>query len=137
MPKRNIYDLMSSSSTSDLAKFVVSIRDLYLNRSNRFIDTNYAIFLVAPQVVEAELFSSHEFLLLDSDHQETPDLKEKIVLRQVEKFNFHVTFEKLKEHIDYLMCQFDSEVLRVNCQNLNPIIRGFNSFSLNLYQIIV
>lgn len=138
MPKRVIYDLMSSSSSSDLTKLVLSIRDLYLNRANRFIDTNYAVFLVAPQVTETEFFSSHEFLLLDSDHQDTSSGREdKIVLRQLEKFNFHATFEQLKEHIDYLKCEFESEVLRVNCQNLNPIIRGLNSFSLNLYQIIV
>lgn len=143
MPKRSIYDLMSSSRPTDLSKLVYSIRDLYVNPANRFVDTNYAIFLVAPQVAESELRSSSEFVLLDDDDDQTTSSshaasssKDSIVLRRVEKFYFHVTFEHLQDHIDYLLCDKDMGLNRYG-DGESVLIRAIDSFSLNLYQIVV
>ena len=133
------------------------------NQSN--VMKNYAIFLVAPAIDDYELNKDERcspeeeaYAVVDGQKKNNynSNLKsnEKMSYQLLTKFKFHVTFEHLKEHFDLVKCKFkrsgglsvknmtaqEKENYSCNlekCKSSLFLIRLLNSFSLNLYQILL
>ncbi|CAF0717835.1 unnamed protein product [Brachionus calyciflorus] len=148
-PIRVIYDLMSSSDKNQLESLISDIRDTY--KKGDSVSKNYAIFLVAPAVQEYELTTDHECFLTSDKKDKDEMKKDQINYLVLTKFRFHITFEHLSEHLDYLKCKFpqakmnlkdkkskENFVCHLNkCKQMNFLERIADSFSLNLYQVIL
>ena len=148
-PVREIYDLMSSSNKTGLEDMIKEIRDYY--KKEKSVTKSYAIFVVAPSVVDYELTSDDTCNLTNDENGKIAEHKNKSLIgyHLISKFRFHITFEHLAEHVDYLKCKFkdlssvglnykENLVCHLNkCKKMSLIERLFNSFSLNLYQIIL
>lgn len=160
MPERKVYDLMSSASLADLEQLIHSIKLLYVNPNTGVVSKNFAIFLVAPEVVDFDLNKSQMCYLLNDDElkgdkkdEYEKKMSDKLVYQLMTTFRFHVTFEHLEEHLNYINCQFklkknandtDIDYEKRNlvcylnkCKKTNFLNRIINSFSLNFYQIII
>jgi hypothetical protein len=148
VPTRRIYDLMSANQ-SQLERLVHEIKAPYTTADTK-IKKNFAIFLVTPSVLDFDLKKG----LIDEKCPTTGIHTNKTNIPKVDyqlatSFRFHITFEHLQEHIDLLQCKFkqpDTKNLLEKenfacylnrCKKYNFLQRIINSFSLNLYQIII
>ena len=146
-PVRKIYDLMSSGTSQQLDDLISNISNTYKKKNNTRITRNYALFLVSPSLLDIELKRT-----TFNDNCLTQESNSKIFYQLQATFKFHATFEHLKQHLDVLKCNFDAYFSRddlneeekrqltcyVNkCRSLNVFQRVLNSFSLNLYQVIL
>jgi phosphatidylinositol glycan class Z len=150
VPTRHIYDLMSANQTQ-LEQLVRQIKEPYTTASTK-VKKNFAIFLVAPSVLDFDLkknlinencpINAQKGIAANTSNAQMVDYQ------LATSFRFHITFEHLQDHIDLLQCKFKqiSENLlqkgNLNCyanrcKKYNLLQRITNSFSLNLYQIIV
>lgn len=146
-PIRKIYDLMSSGTSKQLNDLIFHISNAYRKKNNTRISRNYAIFLVSPSLLDIELKRTtfNDNCLPHGSSNET-------YFQLQASFKFHITFEHLKQHLDVVKCNFDSfwpatdpneeekrkRMCYLNkCISLNFFQRIFNSFSLNLYQVIL
>ena len=152
-PERKIYDLMSSSNLEQLNKLIYEISNEYKKQNSTRITKNYAIFLIAPSLLDVELkrttFNDDCF----TKEKASNKADNQIYFQLQTSFKPHVTFEHLQEHINILNCNFDSyfALLRKTddeekqkltcylkkCKSLHFFQRFFNSFSLNLYQVVL
>lgn len=140
---------MSSSTESDLESLINSIRRAYTNVESGFVRTNYAIFVVAPEVLDFDLNKHHMCYILDSSTEYDTAYANKSIYQLLAQFRFHITFEHLNEHLAYLSCKFnirDGTDKHVNenlncfinkCKKSSLIYKILNSFSLNFYQVII
>lgn len=143
-PKREIYDLMSSSTMNDLDKLVRNIDSMYKVNSSLEITNNLAIFLVAPAIVDKDLLKPNDDCY-ESENKNKNEKSPMIYYQLFTKFKFHVSFDHLQDHIDLFNCNFKQDNLSINtyrclirrCKSMSAIDRFFHSFSLNLYQIIL
>lgn len=134
LPVRKIYDLMSSSNGTQLEELILEIKNSYTNKNSQL--KNYAIFLVAPSVVENDFLKSED---CSSQKKKKKTQDGEIGYHLISGFKFHITFEHLKDHLDYLKCDFGDRLLCLekNCKKMSLAKRILNSFSINLYQIIL
>lgn len=127
---------------------IKDIRDSY--KKNKSVTKSYAIFVIAPSVMDYDLTSEEPCNLTNDKNDENTSQKgEYIGYHLITKFRFHITFEHLAEHIDYLKCKFrelgsiglrskENLICHLNkCKKMNFVERLLNSFALNLYQIIL
>lgn len=132
-PIREIHDLMSSSTKKSLEQLIIKLKSENLK--------NLGIFLVAPSILKKEL--------LINDHDNIRNTNESILsYNLIHDFKFHISFEHLLDHFNYLRCKFEENValskesrvkfsIFINkCRNMGFIDRFMNSFSLSLFQIV-
>ena len=146
-PVRKIYDLMSSGTSKQLDTHISQISNGYKQKNGTRISRNYAIFLVSPSLLDVELKRT-----TFNDNCLTHDSTNKTYYQLQASFKFHITFEHLKQHLDVFNCNLDAYLSKANlnddekrklncylnkCKSLNFFQRVFNSFSLNLYQVIL
>ena len=132
-PIREIHDLMSSSTKKTLEQLITKLKS-----ENQI---NLGIFVVAPSILKKELF-------INDNENIRKTNKSLLSYNLVHDFRFHVSFEHLLYHFNYLRCKFEDNVtlskesrvklsIYINkCRKMGIIDRFMNSFSLSLFQII-
>lgn len=141
MPERKIYDLMSSGNRASLEELINSIKSRYVDSKTGFISKNFAIFLVAPEVLDLDLNGNRT---CGDDVNSNDKINSGLVFEVVTKFRFHVSFEHLEDHFNYINCQLErgfgdkyAKCYLDECEKKNLFQRVFDSFSLNFYQVLI
>lgn len=141
-PARQIYELMSSANSTHLNELILSIKSNYSRHSNSKIKKNFAIFLVAPSVLDQQLNKEHDETDECSLIQTQPTSSIAFLLHT--QFKLHFSFEHLDKQIKAMKCLYESNetiqsatCLAKKCRQTNWVIRFLNSFSLNFYQVIL
>ena len=138
-PGRQIYELMSSASSTDLNELILKIKSNYSRDSNSKIKNNFAIFLVTPSVLDQQLNKEHD----EADECSIQSTSSIAFLLHTQ-FKFHFSFEHLDKQIRSMRCLFElnetiqsAACLAKKCRQTNWANRFLNSFSLNFYQVIL
>jgi hypothetical protein len=144
-PDRQIYDLMSSGTIDQLEKLIAEIHNKYFDKYNK-ITKNYAIFLVLPSMMDIDLRRT------DFNEECYIDLNPTFKYQTVATFKFHITFDDLKRHIEFINCDFESfkgdrnlnekelkeyDCYVRTCEQMSLYQRISFSFSLSLYQVVL
>lgn len=126
-PERKVYDLMASSNLNNLNQLLLEIKSNYTKNSK--VKKDFAVFLVTPSVVDSKLFKPDDACSLNNSD---------VGFQLQTKFKFHLSFEHLKAHLDLINCNFKNNDCYLSlCKHKSLFDRIFNSFSLNMYQVIM